>query len=128
MKMEIVGSWNSVPKKLQQRYHSLELQMIWKFTENYFGINKKILEEESPGGAPQVQGRAPRAGGCLVGPLMMILSPIIFICSKVILCNFLGHLVLYRIGISDIALSGPEFQLLAISLFMWNLQNKREKA
>jgi hypothetical protein len=44
--------------------------------------------------------------------------PIILIYSKIILCQFLAHLELFRKGASDIALSGPEFQLPAISLFI----------
>jgi hypothetical protein len=48
----------------------------------------------------------------------MILLPIFFINSKIILHKFLGHLDLWRICISVVAFSGPEFHLPVISLFM----------
>jgi hypothetical protein len=54
----------------------------------------------------------------LGGPPLVILSPIFFIYSKIILHKFLGHLELWRIAIFVVALLGPEFQLPAISLFM----------
>jgi len=74
------------------------------------------------------EGARPQACGCLVGPPLMFLFPIFFIYSKIILYQFSCHLELWRIGAYDIALSNQEFQLLTISLFMWILQNKREKA
>jgi hypothetical protein len=60
-------------------------------------------------------------GGLLVeprGPLPKILLTIFFINSKIILRKFSGHLELWRISISVVAFSGPEFQLPAIPLFM----------
>ena len=69
-------------------------------------------------GAPRGVGRAPQACGFLVGPLLVFVLPIFFIYSKIILRKFSGHLELCRIAISISPLSGPEFQLPAISLFM----------
>ena len=52
------------------------------------------------------------------GSLSVISSPNLFIYSKKILHKVSGHLELGRIGISDLLLSSPEFQLPAFSLFM----------
>ena len=71
-----------------------------------------------PGGAPMGVRRAPHPCGYLVGPLWYFLRPIFFIYSKIILRKVSGHLELCRIGISDLLLSGPEFQLPSFSLFM----------
>jgi hypothetical protein len=46
------------------------------------------------------------------------ISPVFFIYSKINLRKISAHLEMCRIGISDIAFSGPEFQLLAFSLFV----------
>ena len=56
--------------------------------------------------------------GHLGGPLWYFFSPIFIIYSKIILCKISAHLEMCRIGISDIAFSGPEFQLPVISLFV----------
>ena len=74
-------------------------------------------------GLPQVQevhpgGRAPPSLWLPGGPLLMIISPIIFIYSKIILRKFSVLLELCRIDLLDLLLSGLEFQLPAISLFM----------
>ena len=52
------------------------------------------------------------------GSLSVISSPNLFIYSKKILHKVSGHLELGKIGISDLLLSSPEFQLPAFSLFM----------
>jgi hypothetical protein len=64
----------------------------------------------------------------LVGPLWWLFAPIFLIYSKIILHKFLAHLDMCRIGNSDIAFSGPEFQLSAFSLFVQTLHIMREKA
>ena len=56
--------------------------------------------------------------GHLGGPLWYFFLPIIFIYSKINLREISAHLEMCRIGISDIAFSGPEFQLSAISLLV----------
>ena len=56
--------------------------------------------------------------GLLGGPLWYFLIPIFFIYSKIILREISAHLEMCRIGIFDIAFSGPEFQLSAISLLV----------
>ena len=56
--------------------------------------------------------------GHLGGPLWYFFSPIFFIYSKINLREISAHLEMCRIGISDIAFSGPEFQLPAISLLV----------
>ena len=79
--------------------------------------------EGLPGG-PQGRGHAqgararPHPCGYLVGPLWYFLRPIFFIYSKIILRKFSGLLELCRIGLLDLLLPGPEFQLPAFSLFM----------
>jgi hypothetical protein len=61
-------------------------------------------------------------------PLLVLLSPIILIYSKIILHKFSGLIrnleKMPPIG----SFSGPEFLLPAFSLLRWILQNKREKA
>jgi hypothetical protein len=56
--------------------------------------------------------------GQLVGPLWYFFSPVFFIYSIKNLCEISGQLELCRIGIFDVAISGPEFQLPAFSIFM----------
>jgi hypothetical protein len=56
--------------------------------------------------------------GQLVGPLCYLFSPVFFIYSIKNLHEISGQLELCRLGISDVAISGPEFQLPALSLFM----------
>ena len=56
--------------------------------------------------------------GHLGGPLWYFLLPVFFIYSKINLREISAHLEMCRIGISDIAFSGPGFQLPAISLLM----------
>jgi hypothetical protein len=73
-------------------------------------------------------GRVLVACGHLVGPLWYFFSPVFFIYSKIILREISTYLEFCTIGISDIAFSGPEFQLPAFSLFLVILQIKREKA
>jgi len=53
-----------------------------------------------------------------VGPLWYFFSPVFFIYSIKNVRKILGQLELYRIGISVVAILGPEFQLPAFSLFM----------
>jgi hypothetical protein len=53
-----------------------------------------------------------------VGPLWYLFSPIFFIYSIKNLREISGQLELCRLGISDVAISGLEFQLPAFSLFM----------
>jgi hypothetical protein len=47
--------------------------------------------------------------GHLGGPLWYFLAPLFFIYSKINLHKISAHLEMCRIGISDIAFSGPEF-------------------
>jgi hypothetical protein len=63
-------------------------------------------------------GRSLLPCGQLVGPLWYFFSPVFFIYSIKNLREVSGQLELCRIGISDLAISGPEFQLPAFSLFM----------
>ena len=72
----------------------------------------------SPRGTPRGVGCAPQARGHLVGPLWYFLHPIVFIYSKIIFQKISGLLELCRIVCSDLLLSGTEFQLLALSLFL----------
>jgi hypothetical protein len=50
-------------------------------------------------------------------PLVFLFSSIFYIFNKN-LYEVSSQLELYRIGISDVVISGPEFQLPAFSLFM----------
>ena len=75
-------------------------------------------EAHKPGGRTRGGRACPHPCGHLVGPLWYFLHPIFFIYSKIILRKFSGLLELCRIGLSDLLLSGPEFQLLAFSLFV----------
>jgi hypothetical protein len=82
-------------------------------------------------GALRVEGGAELVGMAvlaLVGILWYFFSPVFFIYSKLILCEISAHLELCTIGISNMAFSGPKFQLPAFSLFLVILQIKREKA
>ena len=58
--------------------------------------------------------------GCahLVAPLWWLLAPVFLTYSKIILRKILAHLEMCIIGISNIAFSGPEFQLSAFSLLV----------
>jgi hypothetical protein len=56
--------------------------------------------------------------GHLGGPLWYFFAPVFFIYFKINLRKISAHLEMCRIGISDIAFSGPEFQLPAISLLV----------
>ena len=56
--------------------------------------------------------------GNLGGPLWYFFLPVFFIYFKINLHKISAHLEMCRIGISDIAFSGPEFQLPAISLLV----------
>jgi hypothetical protein len=51
-------------------------------------------------------------------PPLVFISSSIFIYSKINLREILAHLEMCRIGISDIAFSGPEFQLPVFSLLV----------
>jgi hypothetical protein len=53
-----------------------------------------------------------------VGPLWYLFSPVFFIYSIKNLREVSGQLKLCRIGISNVAISGPEFQLPVFSLFI----------
>ena len=68
------------------------------------------------GARPGVRARPPPSW-LAGGPLCCFLRPI-FIIYKIILHKISAYLEMCRIGISDIAFSGPEFQLPANSLFM----------
>jgi len=92
------------------------------------GVWRPARRPTSHRGAPWGVGRAPQACGCLVGPPLVFLRPIFFIYSKINLREISAHLEMCRIGISDIAFSGPEFQLPVFSLLVWILHIKREKA
>ena len=63
-------------------------------------------------------GRALLPCGQLVGPLQYLFSPVFFIYSIKNLREISSQLELYRIGISDVAISGPKFQLPVLSLFI----------
>ena len=67
--------------------------------------------------------------GCahLVAPLWCLLAPIFLKQSIKNLCEVSAHLDLCRIGIFDVAFSGPEFQLPVISLIVCTLHIMREK-
>ena len=69
-----------------------------------------------PGG-PQAQGARPQGLWPPGGSPSGLSLPNFFIYSKIIPHKFLGLLVMGRISLSDLLLSGPEFEVPSFSLF-----------
>ena len=114
-------------KQLLPRFH-LEMAALHpkSLLFIFFRANELIQQKEGARGQPGApQGIRARPGGprpvalwATGGSPLLSLFSNIFIYSITNHHEISRHLELYRIGISDMAISGPEFRLPAVSLFM----------